>query len=137
VQPTTSSHAGGINSIEKPRRIGHNPKFPCKLCKGYHLTHLFPRLPEVRRLWSMYASSSNYESSEVSSQPIHLLVDEVVMSLQSSANPTPILRGDMPVDHVVSQPIQPVVKKVVMLMQSSIDPTPFLGGDAPLDHVIL
>jgi hypothetical protein len=65
------------------------------------------------------------------------LVDEVVMSLQSSANPTPILRGDMPIDHVVSQPIQPVVEKVVMLMQSLVYPTPFLGGDAPLDHVIL
>jgi hypothetical protein len=45
VKPTTASHAGGINSIEKPRQIGCKPKFPCKLCKGDHLTHLCPGIP--------------------------------------------------------------------------------------------
>jgi hypothetical protein len=40
VQPTIASHAGGIDSVEKPRWIGCKPKFPCNLCKGYHLTHL-------------------------------------------------------------------------------------------------
>jgi hypothetical protein len=47
VQPTTDIHAGGIDSVEKPRRIGRKPKFPCKLCKGDHLTDLCPGLPEV------------------------------------------------------------------------------------------
>jgi hypothetical protein len=38
-------------------------------------------------------------------------------------DPTPLLGGDVPSDHVVSQPIQPVVEEVVMPMQSSADPT--------------
>jgi hypothetical protein len=67
VKPTTTSHAGGINSVERPRRIGHKPKFPCKLCKGDHLTHLCPEILEVQRLWSLSASSFDYESFEVSS----------------------------------------------------------------------
>jgi hypothetical protein len=51
------------------------------------------------------------------------LVDEVVMTIQSSPNPTPFLRGDVPIYHVVSHPIQPVVEKVVTSMQSLVDPT--------------
>jgi hypothetical protein len=47
VQPTTASHVGGIDSVEKPRWIGRKPKFPCNICKGDHLTHLCPGIPEV------------------------------------------------------------------------------------------
>jgi hypothetical protein len=102
VQPTTTSHAGGIDSIEKPRRIGRKPKFPCKLCKGDHLTHLCLGIPEVQRLWSLSASSSDYESSKVSSQYIQPLVEKVVMLMQSLVDPTPLLGGEAPLDHVVS-----------------------------------
>jgi hypothetical protein len=38
--PATASHVGGIDMVEKPRHIECKPKFPCNLCKGYHLTHL-------------------------------------------------------------------------------------------------
>jgi hypothetical protein len=51
------------------------------------------------------------------------LVNEVVMPMQSSVDPTPILGGEVPLDHVVSQPIQPLVEKLVTPMQSSVDPT--------------
>jgi hypothetical protein len=102
VQPTTASHVGGINFIEKPRRIGCKPKFPCKLCKGDHLTHMCPDIPEVQILWSLSASSYDYESSEVSSQPIQLMVDKVFMPMQPSVDPTPLLGGEVPLDHVVS-----------------------------------
>jgi hypothetical protein len=70
VKPATPSHARGIDSVEKHRRIGHKPKFPYNLCKGDHLTHMFPGIPEVQRLWSLSTSSSDSNSSEVSSQPI-------------------------------------------------------------------
>jgi hypothetical protein len=80
VQPSTASHAGGIDSVEKPRWIGHKPKFPCNLCKGNHLTHLCPGILEVQRLWSLSTSSSNSESSQVS-QPIHPLVEKVFMTM--------------------------------------------------------
>jgi hypothetical protein len=136
VKPTTASHTGGINSIEKPRRIGRKPKFPCKLCKGDHLIHLCPGIPEVQILWSLSASSSDSEYFEVSSQSIQPLVEKVVIPMQSSVDPTPLLEGEVPLDLVVSHPIQPLVEKVVMLMQSSTDPTSLLGGEVPLDHVV-
>jgi hypothetical protein len=81
VQPTTTSHDGGIDSIEKPRRIGHNPKFPCNICKGDHLTHLCPVILEVQRLWSLSARSYDSKSSQVSSQFIQALVEKVVMPM--------------------------------------------------------
>jgi hypothetical protein len=122
-QPSTASHAGGIGSIEKPRWIGHKTKFPCKIYKGDCHTHLFPRFIESQRFWSMFVSSSNSESSEVPSQSIQPLFDEVIIPMKSSANPTHILWGDAPSNHVVSQFIQPMVEKVVTPMQSSADST--------------
>jgi hypothetical protein len=136
VQPATASHVGGINFLEKPRRIGCKPKFPCKICKGDHLTHLCPDIPEVQRLWSLSASPFDSESSEVSSQHIQPLVEKVVTPMQSSDDPTPLLRGEVPLDLVVSHPIHPLVEKVVTPMQSSDDPTPLLRGEVPLDLVV-
>jgi hypothetical protein len=56
--------------------------------------------------------------------------------MQSSADPTPLLRGEVPLDYVVSYPMQPLVEKVVTPMQSSADPIPLLRGEVPLDHVV-
>jgi hypothetical protein len=72
----------------------------------------------------------------VVSQPIQPLVEKVVTSINSSADPTPLLRGEVPLDLVVSQPMQPLVEKVVTSMQSSVDPTPLLRGEVPLYHVV-
>jgi hypothetical protein len=136
VQPATASHDGGIVSFEKPRWIGHKPKFPCKLCKGDHLTHLFPGIREVQRLWSLSARSSDFESSQVSSHPIQSLVEKVVTPKQSLADPTSLLGDEVRLDHVVSHPAHPLVEKVVMSMQSSTDRTLLLRGEVPLDHVV-
>jgi hypothetical protein len=57
------------------------------------------------------------------------------MPMQSSTDPTPLLGGEVPLDHVVPQPIHPLVAKVVMLMQSSDDPTLLLGSDISTDYV--
>jgi hypothetical protein len=127
--PATASHVGGIDTIEKPRQIGHKPKFPCNICKGDHLTHLCPAIVMVRRAWSLSEGPSSSESSSVSQQPIQSLVDEVVMSMQYSVDTTLILGGDASLDHVVSHPIQPMVEEVVMPMQSLVDPTLLLESD--------
>jgi hypothetical protein len=74
-------------------------------------------------LWSLSASSSDYEFSEVSSQHIQLVVEKVIVLMQYLVEPTPFFGGDAPLEHVVSQYIQPVVEKVVTSMQSSADPT--------------
>jgi hypothetical protein len=71
VQPTIDGHARGIDSVDKTRWIGHKPKFPCKICKGDHLTHLCLGIPEVQRLWSLSANAYDSKSFEVSSQHIH------------------------------------------------------------------
>jgi hypothetical protein len=57
--------------------------------------------------------------------------------MQSLANPTPLLGGEVPLDHVVPQPIHPLVAKVVMPMQSSDDPTLLLGSDVSTDYVFI
>jgi hypothetical protein len=93
-QLATTSHVGGIDSIEKPIWIVCKPKFPCNIFKGNHLAHVFPILPEEQILWSLSTRSSDSKSFEVSSQSIHPLVDEVVVSMKYSANPTLILGGD-------------------------------------------
>jgi hypothetical protein len=93
----------------------------------------------------------------VVSQPIQSLVEKVVMPMQSSIDPTPLLRGEVPLDHVVSQPMQSLVEKVVTPsrslvdptlllksvkstkvvtpMPSSADPTPLLGSEVSTDYV--
>jgi hypothetical protein len=76
------------------------PKFPCKICKGYHLTHMCPTIPEVQRVWSLYQGSFSLEPPLVSQQPIQPLVDEVVEPMQYLVNPTLLLEGDVSTDHV-------------------------------------
>jgi hypothetical protein len=61
---------------------------------------LCPNILELQRLWSLSTISSDSKSSEVSSQPIQPLVDKVVTSMQSSANPTLILESDVSTDYV-------------------------------------
>jgi hypothetical protein len=117
VQPTILYSCWGIDSVEKPIWIGCKPKFPCKICKGDHLTHLCPGILEVQILWSLSASSSYSESSQVFSQPIQPLVAKVIMPMQSSIDPTPLLVSEVPLDLVVSQPMQTLVEKVVMPIQ--------------------
>jgi hypothetical protein len=58
---------------------------------------------------------------------------KVVMPMQSSIDPTPILGGEVSLDHVVPQPIQPLVAKVVMPMQSLDDPTLLLGSGVSIE----
>jgi hypothetical protein len=36
------------------------------------------------------------------------------MPMQSLVDPSPLLRGEVPLDHLVSQPMQSLVEKVVM-----------------------
>ena len=57
------------------------------------------------------------------------------MLMQSSADPTPLLRGEVPLDHVVSHPMQRLVEKVVTSMQSSANPTPLLRSEVSTDYV--
>jgi hypothetical protein len=44
-RPANASHSRGIDATDKSRQIGCKPKFPCKLRKGHHLTHLCLVIP--------------------------------------------------------------------------------------------
>jgi len=92
--PASASHAGDFDMIEKPIHIGRNPNFSCKFFMGYHLTHLCSAIFVIRRAWLFSKIPSTYESSLVSQQSIQSLVDEVVVSMQSSVNPTLLFESD-------------------------------------------
>jgi hypothetical protein len=58
----------------------------------------------------------------VVSHPIQPMVEEVVVLMQSSTDPTLLLESDK-------------YKEVTLPMKSSVNPTLLLGGDASFDHV--
>jgi hypothetical protein len=66
MSPATAIHVGGIDTIEKPRRIGHKPKFLCRLFKGDHLTRLCPATSVVQEARSLSGGPSGSDSSLVS-----------------------------------------------------------------------
>jgi hypothetical protein len=55
--------------------------------------------------------------------------------MQSLTDPTPLLGGEVSLDHVVPQHIQPLVAKVVMLMESLDDTTLILRSGVSIDYV--
>jgi len=81
---------------KKPGCRIFKPKFPCKICKGGHLTHLCPGIPEVQRIWSKSESISTPRSDMVPHQSHQPLVDNVVEPVQSLADYTPLLGGEVP-----------------------------------------
>jgi hypothetical protein len=42
------------NNVGEGKKEMQKVKFPCKLCKKYHLTHVFPRIEEASRLVAQY-----------------------------------------------------------------------------------
>jgi hypothetical protein len=45
-QPITVSHVGSVDDV-KITQTPHNPKYPCRLCKGSHILKDCPGLPKV------------------------------------------------------------------------------------------
>ena len=128
-QPASVSHAGGKLSanashaestdvVKESKPIGRKPKFPCKLCKGDHLTHRCPAIPEARRVWSMSEGTSVPELSIDSLQSDQPLVDKVVEPMQSLVDPT-----------------LPSESEVIESMQYSTDPISPSEIDAPTTEV--
>jgi hypothetical protein len=105
----TASYARGIDTIDKPRRIGNKTKFLCRLCKRDHLTRLCPVIAVLRKVRSLSSVPSGFESYLVSQHSNPSLVDKTVMPMQSSADTTPILGSDASLNHVVSHIVQPTI----------------------------
>jgi hypothetical protein len=90
-------------------------KFPCMLCKGSHLTHLFPRMDEVSKLLEdMTVSQPQLPAAYRKLTLDPLIVDGMITLIAS-----PVI----PVDHVVSMVTSLVepADKVVVLITSSVN----------------
>jgi hypothetical protein len=87
MSPTTTTHVGGIHTIEKPRHIGHNPMLICRLYKGDHITHLCPTTIVVQEAWSSPGGPSGSKSSLVSQISNPSLVDTMICWIMLSLMP--------------------------------------------------
>jgi hypothetical protein len=107
--PSTSQDTIG----KKKSRV----KFPCMLCKGSHLTHLFPRMDEASKL---------LEDMSVSQPQLPVAYHKLTLDppvVDGRINPFP--SSVSLVDHVINMVMSLVepVDKVVDLIPSSVDPT--------------
>lgn len=98
--PSITSHVGCIDVDKIHRCRIFKLKFPCSLCKGYHITYLCPDISVVPRLWSESKYSSTTKPVMVSQQSTQPLVDEVVNTMQSLADPTPLFRVEVSTNKV-------------------------------------
>jgi hypothetical protein len=107
--PSTSQDTVG----KKKSRV----KFPCMLCKGSHLTHLFPRMDEASKLLEdMTVSQPQLPAAYRKLTLNPPVVDGMINLVPSSINP---------VDHavnLVTSLVEPV-DKVVDPIPSSVNPT--------------
>jgi hypothetical protein len=107
--PSTSQ-----DTIEKKKS---RVKFPCMLCKGSHLTHLFPHMDKASKLMEdMTVSQPQLPATYRNLTLDPTIVDGMITLVPSSINP---------VDHVVNlvtSLVEPF-DKVVDLIPSSINPT--------------
>jgi hypothetical protein len=117
--PSTSQDTVG----KKKNRV----KFPCMLCKGSHLTHLFPCMDEASKLLeAMTVSQPQIPAAyrKLSLNPP--VVDGMITSVPSSVNL---------IDHVVNlvtSLVEPV-EKVVDPIPSLVNPTLPLESETPVD----
>jgi hypothetical protein len=107
--PSTSHDTVG----KKKSRV----KFPCMLCKGSHLTHLFPHMDEASKLLEDMTVSQPQLPAAYHKISLNLpIVDGMITPVPSPVNP---------VDHVVNlvtSLVEPV-DKVVDPIPSSVNPT--------------
>jgi hypothetical protein len=120
--PSTSQDIVG----KKKSRV----KFPCMLCKGSHLTHLFPRMDEASKL---------IEEMTVSQPQLPAAYRKITLDpfvVDGMINPSP--SSVSPIDHVVNLVMSLVepVDKVVDSIPSSVDPTlPFGSATQVVDLI--
>jgi hypothetical protein len=75
-QPVTVNHAGSVDDV-KITQTTHNPKYPCRLCKGSHLLKECPSLSKVIEAWSTHPR-----------QPMSLASEQHVDDLLSTSHDT-------------------------------------------------
>jgi hypothetical protein len=98
-------------------------KFPCRLCRGSHQTHLLPRMDEASKFMKdMTISQPQFPAAYHKLTLDPPVVDEMINPVPSSISP---------IDHVVNlvtSLIEPV-DKVVTLIPSSVEPSLLLESE--------
>jgi hypothetical protein len=86
MSPAIASHVGGTHMIEKPRHLGHKPRFHYRNCEGSHLTPLCHVTVGIPEAWVSPKGPSGSEETMVSQHYVPSLVDTIVTSMQSSSD---------------------------------------------------
>ena len=105
-QSATTSH---VDNVEKTGRLKCKLKFPCKLCEGDHLTHRFPTIIEMQRVWSNNQEYPTPKQPIVSQQPTQPLVDQVVKPISALVDPTLLWESDPDVIEPMSPLVNPTL----------------------------
>ena len=112
IDPSTSDS-------QVPRKKG-KVRFPCKLCKGSHQTHIFPHMDEASKLLeNLTVPQQEFPTGYRKLLPNLPSTDEVIDVISSTVDPTFPLESET---HV-TQVDDPLVDQVVDSISHSIDPT--------------
>ena len=131
-QSSTASH---VDIVGKTGRSKYKLKFPFKLCEVDHLTHQFPTIAEVQRVWS---KTQEFPSPEQPTQP---LVDQVVEPISAFIDLTLILESDPDMIEPTSVLVNPTLPsesdfhEVVESIQPLINPTLILESEISASHI--
>jgi hypothetical protein len=109
-------------------------RFPCRLCKGIHHSHLFPHMDEASKLLEkLTVSQQQLPTNYHKLSPNLPSVDEVIDLIPSTVNPTLPLESET---HI-TQVDEPLVDQVVESIPSSVDPTLPLESELHTAQVLL
>jgi hypothetical protein len=106
-------------------------KFPCILCKGSHLTHLFPRMGEA----SKFLEDMTISQPQLLAAYRKLSLNPLVVDRMINLVPPSVSLVDQVVNLVTSL-VEPV-DQVVDSIPSSVDPTLFLESETQVVDPIL
>jgi hypothetical protein len=125
--PSTSHYIAG----KKKSRV----KFPCMLCKGSHLTHLFPHMEEALKFMEGMTVSQPQLPATYHKLSLNPVVDGMINPIPPSVSPVDQVVNLVtylvePVDQVVNPTLPSESEtKAVDLIPSSVDPTLLLESE--------
>ena len=109
-------------------------RFPCKLCKGNHQTHIFPHMDEASKLLeNLTVPQQEFPTGDCKLSPNLSLTDGVIDLISSTVNPTLPLQSET---HI-TQLDGPFVDQVADSISHSVDPTLPLESELHTAQVFL
>jgi hypothetical protein len=76
-KPVTVDHAGSVDDV-KITQTTHNPKYPCRICKGSHILKDFYGLSKVIEAWSKHPRQPMSFGSEQHTDDFSLTSHDIV-----------------------------------------------------------